>query len=313
MRVLVTGSGGFVGSHVLGVLRERGFDPIPAGGPGDGPPFAPLDVLDLGSVTRVLDETNPEAIVHLAGQASVKQSISDPLGTLAVNSIGTAHVLEAARTHGERRGQSVRVLVVSSAEVYGRQAPEKMPLAENAETRPVNPYAASKVAAEAYALAWHRSYGLNVIVARPFNHIGPGQDARFVVASFARQLAAIAAGAPAVMEVGNLEVQRDFLDVRDVAAAYAALLANGRAGEVYNICSGRPVAIREVLRQLITIAHVPVEIRDDPKRKRFADLLILSGNAEKLRSETGWQPQYTLAASLRDVYADACERAAVRA
>jgi GDP-4-dehydro-6-deoxy-D-mannose reductase len=253
-------------------------------------------LLDSAAVRDVVAGAAPDAIVHLAGQAFVPLSVVDPLGTLAVNATGTAHVLEAARA------VRARVLVVSSAEVYGIQRPERMPLDETAVLRPGNAYAASKVAAETYALAWHRSYGLDVVVARPFNHIGPGQDERFVVASFARQLADIAGGAPPLLRVGNLEAQRDFLDVRDVAAAYVLLLANGRAGEVYNICSGRPVAIREVLRQLITIARVPVEIRDDPERMRSSDLPILSGDATKLRAETGWEPQYSLAASLRDIY-----------
>jgi GDP-4-dehydro-6-deoxy-D-mannose reductase len=142
-------------------------------------------------------------------------------------------------------------------------------------------------------------------VARPFNHIGPGQDPRFVVPSFARQLADIAAGAPPLLHVGNLEAQRDFLDVRDVAAAYVLLLANGRSGEVFNISSGRPVAIREVLRQLITIARVPVEIREDPERMRASDLPLLSGDSAKLRAETGWEPRLTLTESLRDIYAAA--------
>jgi GDP-4-dehydro-6-deoxy-D-mannose reductase len=256
-------------------------------------------------VRNVVDAAQPDAIVHLGGQAFVPQSIADPLNTLAVNAGGTAHVLEAARAYNERSGASLRLLIVSSAEVYGNQRPERMPLDENTVARPGNAYAASKLAAEAYALAWHRSYGLDCVVARSFNHIGPGQDDRFVVSSFARQLADIAAGAPPLMHVGNLDAQRDFLDVRDVVAAYVLLLANGRAGEVYNICSGRPVAIREVLRQLITIARVPVEVRDDPERMRSSDLPILSGDATKLRAETGWEPHYSLAASLRDIYAAA--------
>ena len=303
MRVLVTGATGFVGRHLLDALRVAGHDAIAAGGPHDAAPGIAFDVLDGDGVRRVVDGAAPDAIVHLAGQAFVPQSVADPLGTLAVNAGGTANVLEAARARRDRAQSPVRVLIISSAEVYGIQRPERMPLDENAVVRPGNAYAASKLAAEAYALAWHRSYGLDCVIARPFNHIGPGQDDRFVVSSFARQLAAIAAGAPPLMHVGNLEAQRDFLDVRDVVAAYVLLLANGRPGEVYNICSGRPVAIREVLRQLITIAHVPVEIRDDPERMRSSDLPILSGDATKLRAETGWEPQYSLAASLRDIYA----------
>jgi GDP-4-dehydro-6-deoxy-D-mannose reductase len=265
------------------------------------------------AVAAAVAAARPEAVVHLAGQAFVPPSIADPLPTLATNAAGTAHVLEAVRAVSSRSAP-VRTLVVGSAEVYGIQPPERMPIDESVPLRPENPYAASKAAAEMYAGAWSRVYGLDIVVARPFNHIGPGQDARFVVPSFARQLAEIAAGGPRVISVGNLSAERDFLDVRDVARAYVALLANGRSGNVYNVCSGRSVAIQEVLRSLITIARVPVEVREDPERMRPSDLPVLFGDASKLRAETGWEPQFTLAASLRDIYADACERlAAVRA
>jgi GDP-4-dehydro-6-deoxy-D-mannose reductase len=248
-------------------------------------------------------------VLHLAGQAFVPPSIADPLATLAVNATGTAHVLEAVRAlpNAER----VRVVLVSSAEVYGKQRPERMPLDEAAPVRPENPYAASKAAAEIYGGVWARLYGLHVAIARPFNHIGPGQDPRFVVPSFAKQLAQIAAGGSPVMAVGNLEAERDFLDVRDVADAYVALLERGRSGTIYNVCSGRAVSVNEVLRALITIAGVAVEIRQDPERMRPSDVPLLVGDASRLRAETGWAPERSLQATLRDVYDDARRRVAV--
>jgi len=308
VRVLVTGASGFVGRHLCTALAAADHEVVAAGGPRDRAPYLVLDLADVAGMEAILADTRPEAIVHLAGQAFVPLALSDPLPTVEVNAAGTARLLEAVRAVREAGAGPIRTLVVSSAEVYGIHPPERMPLDESTPLRPDNPYAASKAAAEAFALAWARSYDLDVVVARPFNHIGPGQDERFVVATFAHQLAAIAAGGPPIMHVGNLSAERDFLDVRDVCAAYAALLAYGRGGEVYNICSGQAVRIQEVLRQLITIAHVPVEVREDPERMRPSDLPILVGYVSKLRAATGWAPHYSLAATLRDVYADAQAR-----
>jgi GDP-4-dehydro-6-deoxy-D-mannose reductase len=310
MRVLVTGANGFVGRHLTRALRAAGHDVVAAGGPHETDPFVPLDLLRAGDVARVVAQAAPQAVVHLAGQAFVPVSLREPLATLELNALGTARLLEAVRDQQPAGAAPVRTLVVSSSEVYGVQRPDRMPLDESAQLLPANPYAASKVAAEACALAWHRAYGADVVVARPFNHIGPGQDERFAVSTFARQLAEIAAGGPPLMYVGNLTAERDFLDVRDVVAAYVALLENGRPGEVYNICSGKAVRLQEVLRQLITIARVPVEVREDPERMRPSDLPILVGDAAKLRAATGWTPQVALAATLRDTYADARERVA---
>ena len=314
MRVLVTGASGFVGRHLTLALAAAGHEVVAAGGPRDAPPLLALDLGRASAVADLVAQAEPEAVVHLAGQAFVPVALRDPLATLDVNATGTARLLEAVRAFRDASGGPVRTLLISSAEVYGIQPPERMPLDESTPVVPANPYAASKAAAEAFGQAWYRSYGLDVVIARPFNHIGPGQDERFVVASFAHQLAAIAAGGPKLMHVGNLAAERDFLDVRDVAEAYVALLANGRSGEVYNICSGRAVRIQEVLRQLITIARVPVEVRDDPERMRPSDVPTIVGDAAKLRTATGWSPRRPLAQTLRDVYADACERlAAVRA
>jgi GDP-4-dehydro-6-deoxy-D-mannose reductase len=180
--------------------------------------------------------------------------------------------------------------------------PGEFPLSETLDCRAITPYGASKAAAEAMLLAASRSFGLDVVIARAFNHIGPGQNERFVVASMAAQLARIAAGGAPLLSIGNLSAARDFLDVRDVVAAYLALARDGESGQVYNVCSGRAVAIRDVLRELIAIAHVPVEVREDPTRKRSPDIPLLVGSSEKLQSRTGWQPQIPLTRSLRDIY-----------
>jgi GDP-4-dehydro-6-deoxy-D-mannose reductase len=242
--------------------------------------------------------------VHLAGQAFVPAANADPIGTYRVNALGTAQLLEAVRA----LAPGARVVVAGSADVYGMQPRSAYPLRESVASNPASPYAASKVAAEAFALAAAHTYGLDVVVTRAFNHIGPGQDARFVVASFARQLAAIAAGGPPLLAVGNLEAQRDFLDVRDVVDAYVALAEARTPSGVYNIARGEAVAIKEILRRLITIARVPVEVREDPERMRPADIPLMLGDAAKLREATGWTPKVALERSLRDIYADARER-----
>jgi GDP-4-dehydro-6-deoxy-D-mannose reductase len=194
------------------------------------------------------------------------------------------------------------LLYVSSAEVYGVQPPESMPIRETCASNPANPYAGSKTAAEAIVLGEVRAFGIDAIVTRAFNHIGPGQHERFAVPAFASQLAAIARGAEPVMYVGNLEAKRDFLDVRDVVEAYAALAERGEAGEIYNVCSGTATSMRDILSELIRVAHVPVEVRADPARMRPSDVPLLYGDNSKLRSATGWTPRIALRATLKDVY-----------
>ena len=305
MRVLVTGANGFVGRHLVTALRERDHVVVRAGHVRDGDVDAGLDLEDLSNVRAVVAGAEPEAIVHLAGQAFVPAANADPLGTYNINAMGTARLLEAVRGSAPQ----ARVVVAGSADVYGVQPRDAYPLRESVAPNPANPYAASKVAAEAYALAAAHTYTLDVVVTRAFNHIGPGQDGRFVVASFARQLASIAAGGEAVLHVGNLDARRDFLDVRDVVDAYIRLAESRTpAGSVYNVARGEAVAIKEILRRLITIARVPVEVREDPQRMRPADVPLVVGDAAKLTAATGWAPQISLERSLRDIYDDARER-----
>ncbi len=302
MRALVTGASGFVGRHLTERLQISGYEVVAAGGPDDESALA-IDLLDPHTLRAAFDLARPDVVFHLAAQASVSQSIAAPHETYAVNVIGTANVLSAMRDWQNDANARARLLFTSSAEVYGIQPPEAMPLRESTLPSPANPYAASKAAAEAIVLAQRRCFGVDAIVTRAFNHIGPGQDERFAAANFAAQLAAIAKGGEPVLRVGNLESRRDFLDVRDVVSAYVALAEHGEGGEIYNVCSGAAVPMREVLRMLIEIAHVPVRVEQDPQRTRAADVPVLYGDATKLREKTGWAPQYSLRETLRDTYA----------
>lgn len=306
MRALVTGASGFVGRYLVDRLRAAGYDVVAAGGPHETEPaFLPIDLADAESIRAAFDVARPDVVFHLAAQAFVPRSIEAPDETYEVNVMGTAAVLAVLRAWSRENAAKVRFVFISSAEVYGVQPPEAMPLRETTAPNPVNPYAASKAAAEAIVLGEVRSFGVDAVIARAFNHIGPGQNDRFVVPAFANQLAAIARGGEPVMHVGNLDARRDFLDVRDVVDAYVAIAERGESGEAYNVASGSAVSIREMLGELIRIAHVPVEVRDDPARMRPSDVPIVYGSSEKLRERTGWAPQIPLRRSLQDVYAQA--------
>ena len=303
MRILVTGAGGFVGRYLVPHLQERGDEVVAAGGPHDEG-LLPVDLIDETSLAAALDIAQPEAIVHLAAQTFVPDSIEDPIETYDVNVMGTARLLRVVRECRKHNNVNPRILFTSSAEVYGAQPPDAFPLRETLATNPANPYAASKAACESLVLGEARAYGLDVVVTRAFNHIGPGQSERFVVPSFAAQLAQIARAHEGILYVGNLKAKRDFLDVRDVVRAYALLLEDGTPGAIYNVCSGAAIGIDEVLRELINVARVPVEIREDPQRMRPSDVPVFYGDNSRLRRDVGWEPQISLRASLRRIYED---------
>lgn len=303
MRALVTGASGFVGRYLTARLQAQGAHVFAAGGPHEGDTHFPIDLLDVQTLHAAFDLAQPDCVFHLGAQAFVPRAIEAPQETYAVNVTGTANVLVALRAYRDRGKRDVRLVYVSSAEVYGLQPPERMPLEETTATNPANPYAASKAAAEALVLGEVRSLGVDAVVTRAFNHIGPGQNERFVVPAFASQLAAIARGAQPVLLTGNLDAKRDFLDVRDVVDAYAALATAGKTGEIYNVCSGTAASIREILGELIRIAGVPVEVRQDAARMRPSDMPLMYGSSEKLRAVTGWSPRIPLRKTLQDVYA----------
>lgn len=284
MRVLVTGADGFVGKHLCRHLRDQGDEVVGYGGPAAEPTAAKtVDICEEAAVLRMVADARPEAVIHLAGWASVGSSYAQPTPCFEVNALGTAYLVDAIR----KEAPTARLLLISSGEVYGEAggggvSSESTPLA------PKSPYATSKLAAELVVRQFVASYSLDVVIARAFNHVGPGQDERFVIPALARQLIAIAQGkaSPRIM-VGNLDPIRDFSSVFDVIEAYRILLARGVRGEVYNVCSGRAQSIRDVVRELTRMAGVDVELVVDPERVRPSDIARLVGDPAKVNA-LGW-------------------------
>ncbi len=293
-RLFITGISGFVGKTLMGMAdgmsRLRDWQLVI--------PRTGYDLRDPATLRAVLQETRPDGVIHLAGQSFVPSSLHDPAHTLQVNLVGTANLLQALKETGFQG----RFLYVSSGDVYGQVTEDDLPISENLPTRPQNPYALSKASAETLCLQWCRNEAWTVVVARPFNHIGPGQRAEFVIPSFARQIARIKSGlCEPKIAVGEIDVTRDFLDVRDLTRAYLALLDKGEAGTSYNVCSGREVSIRALLERLCELAGVKPEIVRDPARLRPADQRRVRGDNRRLREATSWMPQISIDQSLQDV------------
>jgi GDP-4-dehydro-6-deoxy-D-mannose reductase len=285
MRVLVTGADGFVGVHLCNHLQEQGDEVLAYGGPAANQTGTKaIDIRNEGDVLRMVAEAQPESVVHLAGWASVGSSYAEPTQCFEVNALGTAYVLGAVR----KECPKARVLLVSSGEVYG-ELPGGGACTETDPVAPKSPYAVSKLAAELVARQFFQSYATDVVITRSFNHVGPGQDERFVIPAFARQLQALAEGTGSgQIMVGNLDPIRDFSNVLDVVEAYRVLLVRGIAGETYNVCSGRARSIRDVLSELTQASGVPVELVVDPERVRPSDIARLVGDPRKINA-LGWR------------------------
>jgi GDP-4-dehydro-6-deoxy-D-mannose reductase len=259
------------------------------------------DVVQASSVLRQVRDLGPAAVVHLAARSSVAESWRNPAEIWRVNVLGTVNVLAAVAAAQPR----TRVLVISTGEVYG--AASGKPLTEESPVRPVSPYAASKAAAEV-ACGQARRSNLDVIVARAFPQIGPGQDERFAVGSWTRQIARLEVEGGGVLTVGDTSVQRDLTDVRDACDAYTRLLGPSVPAGIYNVASGFAVKMDSVLDALLAAARCQVEVRMEPDRVRASELSMLCGDADRLRSATGWNPTIPIEQSLMDALEDARER-----
>jgi GDP-4-dehydro-6-deoxy-D-mannose reductase len=298
---IVTGATGFAGRHLLdrlgpGVVAWH----RPSGRPPDRSRAAvwqPVDLLDRDAVSAAITHTLPANIFHLAGAPNVAASWESAASHLHVNALGTVHLLEAVRRHAP----GCRVLVVSSGQIYRAS---DQPIAEGDPLEPSNPYGLSKLAQDELARRLAGADGLDVVIARPFNHIGPLQEPGFAVSSFARQIARIERGLEApVLRVGNLDARRDVTDVRDVVEAYDRLMDDGETGRVYNVCSGVVWRIRDLLDHLLRLSAASIQVEPDPDRFRPTDVPCVRGNASRIRAELGWVPSIPIEQTLRDTLA----------
>jgi len=307
LRILITGHSGFAGKHLIEYLSRGSshvFFGIDLKRSSTDPDIADselieeiADLSDRKQAGEIIKKFRPDQIYHLAAQSSVSHSWKDPVGTFRANVFGGINLLESIR----EISPDTSMLVICTAEEYG-EIKDGRAIVESDKIYPENPYAVSKTAMDFISTIYHRAYGLNIKVARSFNHIGPGQSEGFVCSDFARQIALIEAGLQKpVINVGNLESSRDFLDVRDVIKAYWHIMNKGKPGDVYNVCSGRAVKISALLDMLISLSlKNDIVVKVDKKKSRPIDIAEIFGDNSKLISATGWKPEYKLESSLGD-------------
>ncbi len=309
MRVLITGVTGFVGPYLAAELAgEPGIELFGMTWNGDDHATSGLlpaalqtlvgDVTDDGSIRAVLEAARPDVVYHLAGASSGAAAWRRPIACYEVNALGTLRLLEGVR----RLGLATTTVVASSGEVYGTADDEAHPLTEDSPLRPLSPYAASKASQDLVAAQYPRAYGMRVIRLRLFNHTGPRHPEQFVASSFARQIARAERGLQEpVIEVGNLDARRDFVDVRDVARAYRLAARREVSGDVFNVCSGHAVSVRHILDLLVALAHCEVAVHPDPERMRPADIPLLLGDPRLFREATSWAPEIPIERTLADL------------
>lgn len=307
-KILITGASGFAGGYLSEHLhaqdkfeifgtyhQEDGFIHSPVK---EKIQFRKIDLLDAQSVLSLINEIKPDLLFHLAGAASPAKSFADPIGTFAANVNSQINILEAMAKY---KLLNSRILIISSAEIYGRVAPTELPIDEDAPLSPSSPYAVSKIAQDYLGLQYYMSYKLQCIRVRPFNHIGPHQSTKFVVADFSKQIAEIEKGVKEpIIFVGNLEAKRDFTDVRDIVKAYYMVQELGMPGEVYNIGSGISRSAKEILDILLSLTTRKISIKVDPQKLRPSDTPDIICNNKKLTDLTGWQPKIPLKQTLQD-------------
>lgn len=307
MKALITGIKGFAGSYLAELLLSKGYEVSgldynfkDAGNIGHIKNLLRLyecDIRDKVRLNKIILQSKPDEIYHLAAIAHIPTSYRDPKLTFEINLYGSLNLFEAIKA----ASWSIKILYVGSASEYGDVNESEIPVDENIPLRPVDPYSISKASADMLAYQYFKSFGMHIIRMRPFNHIGPRQSPDYVVSNFAKQIAEIEKSLKEpVITVGNLEAKRDFTDVRDIVRAYWLAVQGGEPGEVYNICSGKAVSIKEALDKLLALSKKNIKVKQDPKKLRPSDVPLLLGDSTKFREKTGWKLDIPFEKTLQD-------------
>jgi GDP-4-dehydro-6-deoxy-D-mannose reductase len=302
MRILITGISGFVGHHLSELFIKDGHEVF-------GTTFSSkdfiserikifkCDIRDSDNIRKVISEIKPQQIYHLSAVSYPPDSLKNPRITYDINFYGTMNLLDAAR---DLRLNS-KILFVGSADEYGAVS-DATPVTEDFPLLPISPYAVSKTAADLLSYSYVKTYGMDIVRVRPFNHTGPGQKSIYVCSDFARQIAEIESGIKKpVVYTGNIDIQRDFTDVRDMILAYKLAIEKGASGEVYNICSERSYSIRWILDTLLKFTKLSIEIREDKTKLRATDITAIRGGCNKFKAATGWEPIIQFDKTLLDI------------
>lgn len=307
-KAFITGITGFAGSHLAELLLEGDYKVFGTARPRSKTDnidhlrgkieLEDADLLDSHSLYSILTKIKPDYLFHLAAQSFVQSSWASPATTMEVNAVGTVHIFEAVR----RAGIDSVIQIACSSEEYGLVLPSEIPVKETNPLRPLSPYAVSKVAMDYLGYQYSKSYGMKIVRTRGFNHTGPRRGEVFVTSNFAKQLAEIEKGKKEpILEVGNLEAQRDWTDVRDMVRGYVLAVEKCEYGEVYNICSEKATKVGEMLDMLLSYSKVKVKIKEDRARMRPSDVPILLGDCSKFRKRTGWKPEIPFKKTLQDL------------
>ena len=311
LNALITGYDGFVGPHLAEHLLEQGRNVTGTIYSGTSP-LSPLhedlrgqirtvsfDIESFQEVRSLVAEVRPDEVYHLAGISHVPTSWENPRKTFSVNVMGGINLLDSLRMNE----QPVKVLIVTSAEVYGKLKREDLPAMESHPLKPENPYAASKAALDVISRQWSHFENMQIIRVRPFSHTGPGQSSDFVCPAFSRQIASISLGkSEPVMKVGDLSAKRDFTDVRDIVRGYRLILEQAENGNVFNICSGESRKISEILDVLKSFSDKKIRVETDPEKLRPVEIPETLGSRDKIKNVTGWEPQIPFEKTLQDIY-----------